>query len=108
MGRPLLAKSRGILWLSSSKPKDDADREKKRKKAHRRMGKMLTKAWELPNAEPFQTYQYHGDDNKKAKNILCLTSLGIKIDEEGYGYGRHGWEDFARDIGGIYALHLKR
>ena len=95
--------------MSSSKPKDDADREKKRKKAHRRMGKMLTKAWELANAEPFQTYQYSADDNKKAKNnILCLTSLGIKVDEERYGYGRHGWEDFARDIGGIYALHLKR
>ena len=96
--------------MSSSKEKHDADKEKKRKKAHRRMGKMLTKAWELPNAEPFQTYQYHGDDNsKKAKsNILCLTSLGIKIDEQGYGYGRHGWEDFSRDIGGIYALHLKR
>jgi hypothetical protein len=97
--------------MSSPKQKHDADREKKRKKAHRRMGKMLTKAWELPNAGPFQTYQYHGDDttNKRMKsNILCLTSLGIKIDEEGYGYGRHGWEDFAKDIGGIYALHLKR
>jgi len=93
---------------SPAKQKHDADREKKRKKAHRRMGKLLTKAWELPNAEPFQTYQYHGDDDNKKGSILCLTSLGIKIDEEGYGYGRHGWEDFARDIGGIYALHLKR
>ena len=72
------------------------------------MGKMLTKAWELPNAEPFQTYHYHGDSKKKKSNILCLTSLGIKVDEEGYRYGRHGWEDFARDIGGIYALHVKR
>lgn len=92
------------------KNKHDADREKKRKKAIRRMGKILTKAWELSNAEPFQTYQYHGgdDDDKGKSNILCLTSLGIKVDADGYGYGRHGWEDFARDIGGIYALHLKR
>lgn len=67
---------------------------------------MLTKAWELPNAEPFQTYQY--SDKKAKDNILCLTSLGIKVDEEQYRYGRHGWEDFATDIGGIYALHLKR
>ena len=74
------------------------------------MGKLLTKAWGLSNAEPFQTYQYHADDgSKKTKsNILCLTSLGIKVDEEGYGYGRHGWEDFAKDIGGIYALHIKK
>ena len=100
--------------MSSSSAPKDAEREKKRKKAHRRMGKILTKAWELPDSEPFQTYQFHGDENnnnknKKAKaNIMCLTSLGIKVDEEGYGYGRHGWEDFARDIGGIYQLHLKR
>lgn len=97
---------------SSSKQKHDAEREKKRKKAQKRMGKLLTKAWELSNAEPFQTYQYHADDgsSKKTKNnILCLTSLGIKVDEEGgYGYSRHGWEDFAKDIGGIYALHIKK
>lgn len=67
---------------------------------------MLTKAWEFPNAEPFQTYQYQGE--KAKNNIMCLTSLGIKVDEEAYAYGRHGWEDFARDIGGIYALHIKR
>ena len=72
------------------------------------MGKILTKAWDLPNAEPFQTYQFDADDKKAKNNILCLTSLGMKIDNEGYGYGRHGWEDFAKDIGGIYALHLKR
>ena len=81
------------------------------------MGKMLTRAWEFPNAEPFQTYQYNQGEKAKAKNnnnrnqnnnIMCLTSLGIKIDEEAYAYGRHGWEDFARDIGGIYALHIKR
>ena len=96
----------------SAKQKHDAEREKKRTKAHRRMGKMLTKSWELPNAEPFQTFKYHGEDdsNKKTKVriILCLTSLGMKVDELGYSYGRHGWEDFAKDIGGIYALHIKR
>lgn len=103
-----MAPAQGNTAAASKQQKHDADREKKLKKAHRRMGKILTKAWELPSAEPFQTYQYHGDDSDGKKGILCLTSLGIKIDQEGYGYSRHGWEDFARDIGGIYALHLKR
>jgi hypothetical protein len=82
----------------------DAEKEKKRKKALRRMSKILMKAWELPEAEPFQTY--HG--KVKSKNILCLTSLGQKVDEEGYGYGRHDWEEFATDIGAIYNRHIKR
>jgi hypothetical protein len=82
---------------------NDPEREKKRKKALRRMSKIVTKAWQLEDAEPFQTYK------GKAKNcILCLAALGQKVDEEGYGYGRHGWEDFARDIGGIYNRHIQR
>ena len=80
----------------------DAEREKKRKKALRRMGKIVAKAWELPHAKAFQTAHNPSD------LILCLTSLGQKVDEEGYRYGRHGWEDFARDIGGVYNHHLHR
>ena len=67
----------------------DAEKEKKRKKALRRMSKILTKAWELPQAEPFQ----NSKKNPSSSNILCLTSLGQKVDEEKYGYGRHGWEE---------------
>ena len=79
----------------------DAEREKKWKKALKRMGKIVAKAWELPNASPFHT-SHHQD------SILCLTSVGKKVDEQGYRYGRHGWEDFARDIGGVYNRHLHR
>ena len=84
----------------------DAEKEKKRKKALRRMGKILTKAWELPDAEPFQSHK--SKSNKSVESILCLASLGQKVDEERYNYGKHGWEDFARDIGGIYNRHTKR
>lgn len=81
----------------------DADlREKKRKKALRRMGKIVGQAWNLANAKPFQT----GPGNSDA--IHCLTSLGQKIDDGHYKHGRHGWEDFARDLGGVYNSHIHR
>jgi hypothetical protein len=82
-------------------PAHDAQREKKRKKALRRMGKIVAKAWDMPNAEPFQSHPH-------SESILCLTAVGKKVDEEGYGYGKHGWEDFARDIGGVYNRHVHR
>ena len=80
----------------------DAEREKKWKKALRRMGKIVAKAWDLPNASHFQVV------HESANSILCLTAVGKKVDEEGYRYGRHGWEDFAKDIGGVYNRHLHR
>jgi hypothetical protein len=79
----------------------DAEREKKRKKALRRMGKIVAKAWDLPNSEPFQAAP-------SSHSILCLTAVGKKVDEGGYRYGRHGWEEFARDIGGVYNRHVHR
>lgn len=80
----------------------DPEKEKKRKKALRRMGKILGKAWELPNAAAFYS------SGIKSSAILCLTTLGEKLDQEAYRYGRHGWEDFARDIGGVYNRHVHR
>lgn len=79
----------------------DVEREKKRKKALRRMGKIVARAWEIPNATPFHA-------NPHSTAMLCLTAVGKKVDEEGYKYGRHGWEDFARDIGGVYNRHIHR
>jgi hypothetical protein len=95
----------------------DAEKEKRRKKALRRMGKIITKAWELSDAEPFQSYNGHHTSysggsaaaaTAAAAAVLCLTTLGQKVDEERYSYGKHGWEDFARDIGGIYNRHQQR
>jgi hypothetical protein len=80
---------------------DAAEKEKKRKKQVARMGKMVAKAWELPNADPFHT-------DPHSSNILCLTAIGKKLDEEGYRFGKHGWEDFARDIGGVYNRHISK
>jgi hypothetical protein len=79
----------------------DAEKEKKHKKALLRMGKMVAKAWELPDATPF-----HSNPHSTAR--LCLTAVGKKVDEGGYKHGRHGWEDFAGDIGGVYNRHIRR
>jgi hypothetical protein len=79
----------------------DEEREKKRRKALKRMAKIVAKAWQLPGSEPFQ-------DVPHKSAAVCLTAIGKKIDEEGYGHGRHGWEDFARDMGGVYNRHVRR
>jgi hypothetical protein len=76
----------------------DQNKEKKRKKQLKRMTKMVAKAWELNHSEPFQ----------EDPHLLSLSAVGQKIDEGGYGHGRHGWEDFARDIGGVYNRHIDR
>jgi hypothetical protein len=84
---------------------DDPEKEKKRQKALRRMGKILGKAWELPEAEHFHV---SNTNTNNTKAILSLGAIGEKLDGEGYRYGRHGWEDFAKDIGGVYNRHLHR
>ena len=88
----------------------DPEKEKKRQKALRRMGKILGKAWELPHAEHFHTSNNTNTSNNSTNNsaIFSLGAMGEKLDQEGYRYGRHGWEDFARDIGGVYNRHIHR
>jgi hypothetical protein len=81
----------------------DAEKEKKRQKALKRMSKMVTKAWQIDGSEPFQSAKKSSPDH-----VICLTALGQKVDQQSYGGGRHGWEDFARDIGGIYKRHIQR
>lgn len=83
---------------------EDPEKEKKRQKALRRMGKILGRAWELPQAEHFHA----SNNNNNNGAILSLGSIGDKLDQEGYRYGRHGWEDFAKDIGGVYNRHIHR
>ena len=63
------------------------------------MGKILSKAWELPQSECFQSSKHTN---------ATLSIIGEKLDQEGYKYGRHGWEDFAKDIGGVYNRHIHR
>ena len=77
------------------------EKEKKRKKQGRKMGKIISKLWDLDPA--FQSSEKNDDEEK----VTCLTHLGQKIDQKAYRLGRHGWEDFARDLGGVYNRHIR-
>lgn len=82
----------------------EEEKEKRRKKQKKRTGKLLAKVWQLDTEGQFQ------DDKRQTADsaIYCLSAIGQKIDEEKYRLGRHGWEDFAKDLGGVFNRHIKR
>lgn len=74
----------------------------KRKKQKKRMTKILSKAWQMERAEPFQEVD---DDQVLAvggEGPMDLTSMGQHLDKSVYQLGRKGWESFASDLGRIY------
>jgi len=77
------------------------EKEKKRKKQLKRMGKILARAWQLDEA-------FQEDPKSSTDHVLDLTTIGHKIDQKAYRFGRHGWEDFACDLGGVYNRHIHR
>mmetsp|Transcript_32339 Transcript_32339/g.36808 ORF Transcript_32339/g.36808 Transcript_32339/m.36808 type:complete len:95 (+) Transcript_32339:237-521(+) len=79
-------------------------KELKRRKQRKKMSKILTRAWELPNSEPFQESNWESSLN----NTFDLAAIGKNLDESVYQLGRSGWESFARDIGGVYNRHTER
>ena len=80
-----------------------ADKEVKRKKQFKRMSKILAKAWEWDEA--FQESSSNADN---IEVIRCLAELGAKLDRKAYKLGRHGWEAFAQDLGGVFNWHIQR
>jgi len=84
----------------------EEEKEKKRRKQKKRMEKILGQAWHLDDAtKAFQ------EDRKKRSNeeyVVALDTIGAKIDGDRYRLGRHGWEDFAADLGGVYNRHIRR
>jgi hypothetical protein len=80
----------------------DDDKEKKRKKQIKRMSKILGKLWDLD--ADFQD----ANDNSSKSAVHCLTDVGQRMDQGHYKVGRHGWEDFSRDLGGVYQQHIQR
>jgi hypothetical protein len=81
------------------------EKEKRRRKQAKRMEKILAKVWTLKGSEAFQEEKHAVS---KEGHALDLTTIGQKIDNHHYRLGRHGWEDFARDLGGVYNRHLQR
>jgi hypothetical protein len=88
---------------SGNKPKDE--KELKRRKQLKKMTKILSRAWELPDGEPFQ------ECLKKISsegNVFDLAAIGDNLDKQMYKLGRSGWIQFARDMGGVYNWHIER
>jgi hypothetical protein len=97
------------------------EKEKKRRKMFKKMSKVLASCWQLPDATPFQDDDDddYGVDSSNKKRVTAaaapnvwkgftLAPIGRKIDEKVYRFGRHGWEDFAADLGKVYNVHIQR
>lgn len=79
------------------------EKGKKRRKQYKRMEKILAGVWKLEGSEPFQE-----DTKSSTAYVLSLSSIGVKLDEGAYRLGRHGWEEFAGDVGGVYNRHISK
>jgi hypothetical protein len=80
------------------------DKKARRKKQIKKMTKIVAKAWGYPKAEPFQ----ESSRSSNGDAVFDLSSVGQNIDNGVYQLGRHGWEHFSRDVGGIYNHHIQR
>lgn len=80
-----------------------AEKEARRKKHRKRINKILFRAWNLPDAGPFQQTS-HPSENE----VRDLTTVGQNLDKGVYEHGRSGWEVFAKEIGIVYNFHISR
>jgi len=86
----------------------DAERVAKHKRQLKKMTKILSKAWSIDKAEPFQEVE---DAELRAiggGGPIDLTTMGQSLDCNTYEIGRKGWEKFARDLGCIYNRFIAR
>ena len=88
---------------------DDEEKEARRKRQAKKMTKIIAKAWNLPHAELFTqvsssapTAAAGGSSSDDAAAPQDLTGIGQALDAGAYHLGRHGWEKFAADLGGVY------
>ena len=62
----------------------------------------------MDHADPFQEVE---DDQVLAiggERPVDLTTMGQRLDKKSYQLGRKGWEEFAKDLGGIYNRFIIR
>ena len=86
---------------------DDEEKEARRKRQAKKMTKIIAKAWNLPHAEHFTQVSSApaaagGSSDGAAATPHDLTGIGQALDAGAYHLGRHGWEKFAADLGGVY------
>lgn len=76
--------------------------EARRKRQRKKMTKILSKAWSLDRADPFQEIQDEKVMAMGGSDPMDLMSMGQSLEKGTYQHGRRGWEQFACDLGGIY------
>ena len=91
---------------------DDEEKEARRKRQAKKMTKIIAKAWNLPHAEHFTQVSVSPAapapaDANSAAAPLDLTGIGQALDAGAYHLGRHGWEKFAADLGGVYNRFIR-
>lgn len=79
------------------------DKEQKRRKQLKRMTKVLATAWQ--ESDPCFQEEDKGK-NSNSDSVLSLAAIGSKLDNKEYRAGKHGWEDFCRDLGSVYNYHI--
>eukprot|EP00563_Minutocellus_polymorphus_P005222 CAMPEP_0181038320 /NCGR_PEP_ID=MMETSP1070-20121207/9869_1 /TAXON_ID=265543 /ORGANISM="Minutocellus polymorphus, Strain NH13" /LENGTH=1614 /DNA_ID=CAMNT_0023116089 /DNA_START=216 /DNA_END=5060 /DNA_ORIENTATION=+ len=93
---------------------DDEEKEARRKRQAKKMTKIIAKAWNLPHAEHFTQVSSAPTGADAAASAeegpppLDLTGIGQALDAGAYHLGRHGWEKFAADLGGVYNRFLSQ
>lgn len=78
------------------------DKEARRKHQLNKMSKIVAKAWRYPKAEPFQESSIKSSESA----VFDLACVGQNIDNGVYKPTKHGWEAFAKDLGGVYNYHI--
>ena len=94
---------------------DDEEKEARRKRQAKKMTKIIAKAWNLPHAEHFTQVvspapaagTADANSAAAAPAPLDLTGIGQALDAGAYHLGRHGWERFAADLGGVYNRSIR-
>ncbi len=83
------------------------EHDAKRKKQLKRMTKILSKAWSIDRAEPFQEVEDDHlrallEDGDDSDGPIDLMNMGQKLDNGIYPHGKKGWDKFAAHLGGVY------
>ena len=89
-----------VFQLRTSPNMDDEEKKARSKRQAKKMTKIIAKAWQLPHAEHFQTAR--APSGLASEALHDLTGIGQALDSSSYQLGRHGWEKFAADLGGVY------
>jgi len=89
---------------------EEEDRDAKKQRQKKKMTKILIKAWNMDDDNPFiHAQELSPSDMEHHKTgPMNLSSMGEKLDNGVYEFGTTGWENFALDLSWIYRRFIMR